>query len=58
MRRTFRLALGGIVAALAVGCGSSEPTGPKETLSDKEKQQVKDLNDQRQSEWGSTNKKK
>lgn len=58
MTRTLRLALGGIVAALAVGCSNTEPTGPKETLSDKEKQQVKELNQQRQSEWGSTSKKK
>jgi len=58
MTRVLRLALIASVTALAVGCGSSEPTGPKETLSDKEKQQVKDLNQQRQDEWGGTNKKK
>lgn len=38
-------------AVAAVGCGSSEPTGPKENLSEKEKQQIRELNEQRQQEW-------
>lgn len=58
MNRTFRLALTGFVVAAVVGCGSPDPTGPKENLSDQDKQQVKDLNQQRQDEWGTTNKKK
>jgi hypothetical protein len=42
-------------AAIVPGCGSDpEPTGPKETLTDKEKQQVQELNKQRQDEWSST----
>jgi hypothetical protein len=58
MTRTLRLALAGLVVAFFVGCGNSEPTAAKETLSDKDKEQLKQLNQQRQDEWGSTNKKK
>lgn len=54
MFRVLRLALP-LVLLLAIGCGSEpEQTAPKETLTDKEKQQVQDLNKQRQDEWGST----
>jgi PBP1b-binding outer membrane lipoprotein LpoB len=38
----------------AAGCGSSEPTGPKENLNDKDKQQIEELNEQRQDEWKTT----
>ena len=58
MFRAFRCLLLASATAVALGCGSSEPTGPKENLDDKQKQQVKDLNQQRQDEWGGTNKKK
>jgi hypothetical protein len=58
MFRALRCLLLATATAVAVGCGSSEPTGTKETINDKEKQQVKDLHQQRQEEWGSTNKKK
>ena len=57
MAHFFRCLLLASVAAVAIGCGNSEPTGPKENLGDKDKQQIKELNQQRQSEWGSTNKK-
>ncbi|MBN9122060.1 MAG: hypothetical protein J0I06_23450 [Planctomycetes bacterium] len=57
MDRLLRCLLLVSVVAVTIGCGSSEPTGPKENLNDKEKQQVKDLQQQRRDEWGSTNKK-
>jgi len=54
MFRGLRLALL-LALPLLFGCGSEpEQTAPKETLTDKEKQQVQDLNKQRQDEWGST----
>lgn len=42
----------------ASGCGGPEPATVKETLTEKEKQQVQDLNKQRQSEWSNTPKQK
>jgi hypothetical protein len=57
MLRLFRGILLVTAGAVATGCGSSEPTGTKENLDDKGKQQVKDLNQQRQDEWGGKNKK-
>lgn len=59
MFRVLRCLLLAAAVVVAAGCGSSEPTtGPKETITEPEKQQVKDLNQQRQEEWGSTNKAK
>ncbi len=54
MFRTFCFALFAVTVLFAGGCGPSEPTGPKEELNDKEKQQVKDLNEQRKEEWKNT----
>jgi uncharacterized lipoprotein YmbA len=34
------------------GCGSGAPTAPKVELSEQEKQQIQELNAQRQREWG------
>ena len=34
-----------------LGCGSDD-TAPKQSLSEIEKQQIKELNQQRQEEWG------
>ncbi|MCE9568240.1 MAG: hypothetical protein K8U57_40075 [Planctomycetes bacterium] len=51
----FRMLCVLVFISMVVGCGSEpEPTGPKETLTEKEKQQVQDLNKQRQEEWKST----
>jgi hypothetical protein len=51
MRRVSCLVL--LFAALGVaGCGPSSSQPTKDTLSDQEKQQVKDLDQQRQDEWG------
>jgi hypothetical protein len=53
LRIATRCALLALATALVTaGCGPSEPTGPKETLTDKEKQQIEELNKQRQEEWG------
>lgn len=42
-----------VAACLFVaGCGNDDPTGPKTSLDDKEKQQIEELNQQRESEWG------
>lgn len=43
-------------AVVLAGC-SGESTAPKQTLTDVEKQQVKELNEQRQDEWGRPKKK-
>ena len=43
-----------LAVAIAAGCSSSEPTGPKQDLSDQQKQQVKELQEQRNKEWGGT----
>lgn len=56
-----RLAAAFVLAVLATlaggGCGSSEPTnGPKETITEEQKQQVIDLQQQRQKEWSGTKK--
>lgn len=55
MFRVIRCLVVVLAPVVAIGCGSDpEPTGPKETLTEKEKQQVQDLNKQRQEEWSST----
>ncbi len=54
----LRIALLVSTAMVAGGCGSAEPTAPKEELNDKEKLQVKDLNEQRKEEWQNTKTKK
>jgi hypothetical protein len=36
---------------MTTGCGDA-PTGPKTELTDEEKQQVQELNEQRNKEWG------
>jgi len=53
---SLRLALLATLLAVA-GCAQSEPEGPKKDLGDKEKQQIKELNEQRASEWASTKRK-
>ena len=46
-----------VLAALALtGCGE-KPAPPKADLTEKEKQHIRELNEQRASEWGSTKKK-
>jgi len=40
-----------------VGCGGSEPSAPKKDLNDKDKEQIRQLNEQRASEWSSTKRK-
>jgi len=53
---SIRLAL--LAALLAVaGCAQSESEAPKKDLGEKEKQQIKELNEQRASEWASTKRK-
>jgi hypothetical protein len=42
---------------LSVGCGQRESPQPKTGLSEKEKQQIRELNQQRASEWSSTRRK-
>jgi hypothetical protein len=42
---------------LAAGCSRRESEAPKVDLSEKEKQQIRELNEQRASEWSSTRKK-
>jgi len=47
-----------LAAVFAIsGCGESESTAPKQDLNEKEKQQVRELNEQRAQEWGSTKRK-
>lgn len=59
MTRVHRWRLAVLVATLAaVGCGGDDSAGPKQSLTEKDQQHVKQLNDQRADEWGSTNKKK
>jgi hypothetical protein len=43
--------------ALLASCSGGEVKPVKTDLSEKEKQQVRELNEQRASEWGSTKKK-
>jgi len=40
------------------GCGSSETTSVKKDLSEEEKRQLQELNEQRASEWGTMPKRK
>jgi hypothetical protein len=47
-----------IAALLALsGCGEPAVTPPKKDLSEREKQQIRELNEQRASEWASTKRK-
>ena len=39
------------------GCGDSESPAPKKDLTDKDKEQIRQLNEQRASEWSSTKRK-
>jgi hypothetical protein len=41
---------------LTAGCGGEPSTPPKTDLSEQEKEQIKDLNQQRAQEWGSKKK--
>lgn len=61
--RSFQHVSGSVISLLSfatlliAGCGSAESNTPKKDLSDKEKQQIKELNEQRASEWASTKRK-
>jgi len=44
-------------ALFIAGCGEAETAAPKKDLSEKEKQQIRELNEQRASEWASTKRK-
>lgn len=57
MRRTT-IAIFSLSAAVFAGCGGTTESGPKQELTEPEKQQVKDLNEQRSDEWKGTTKKK
>lgn len=50
----IRLVCGAAIAFGVIACNDTKSTGPKETLTEQEKQQIKDLNKQRSEEWGST----
>ena len=39
------------------GCSESESPAPKKDLTDKDKEQIRQLNEQRASEWSSTKRK-
>jgi len=39
------------------GCGEAEVAAPKKELTDKDKEQIRQLNEQRASEWNSTKRK-
>jgi hypothetical protein len=62
MRRCFArflpAALLGVLVTI-VGCGGEAPAPPKTAaeLSEQEKQQIRDLNEQRAQEWGTPKKK-
>lgn len=43
-------------ALVMLGCGGESSTPPKSDLTEQDKQQIKDLNEQRASEWGSKKK--
>ena len=45
-----------VSALLTAGCGGEASTPPKTDLSEQEKEQIKDLNEQRAQEWGSKKK--
>jgi hypothetical protein len=45
------------VVLATVGCGESESPQPKKDLTDKDKEQIRQLNEQRASEWSSTKRK-
>lgn len=50
-KRFSRFKMGMVVGVIvAMGCGGEKPA-PKDQLTTDEQQQVKDLNQQRQSEW-------
>jgi hypothetical protein len=50
-RRTFTGGLVAWVVLVIAGCGGSSPQ-PKTDLNEQEKQQVRELNEQRADEWG------
>jgi len=56
--RRITIAIVAISAAALGGCGGTTETGPKQELNEKDKQQVKDLNEQRSDEWKGTQKAK
>lgn len=60
MLRRYVLLMPVVLAFLTVtGCGSDEASRePKQELTEKEQEQVKELYKQRQDEWSSTNTKK
>jgi hypothetical protein len=45
------------LAAGLFGCGQGETAAPKKDLNEKEKEQIRQLNEQRASEWASTKRK-
>ncbi len=51
MTTRFRAPVVALLLA-AAGCGKAEPTGPRSDVTEKDLQQVKELNQQRQDEWG------
>jgi len=53
----YRFLLFAFFLLLAAGCSPRESETPKVDLSEKEKQQIRELNEQRASEWSSTRKK-
>jgi hypothetical protein len=48
--RTVVVILFALIVGVATGCGE-DPQTPKQSLSDKDKQQIEELNKQRQEEW-------
>jgi len=51
--RWFRL----LALLTVIGCTGAESSGPKKDLTDKDKEQIRQLNEQRASEWSSTKRK-
>jgi hypothetical protein len=45
------------IALVTAGCGGEASIPPKSGLSEQEKEQIKDLNEQRAQEWGPAKKK-
>jgi hypothetical protein len=54
--RQVRFVVAAVLLALS-GCGERESPQPKKDLSEKDKQQIRELNQQRASEWSSTKRK-
>jgi hypothetical protein len=44
-------------ASLCAGCSKKEVEAPKKDLSERDKQQIRELNEQRAQEWASTKRK-